>query len=144
MKFNSAISFVLCHIYKIVSLCIRIWNWIGSYLLDLKSILVFIIPRYWYDGRPKYWYLELDWPISKVIYMFKNIWLDIGLVQFPRVVSFLLFNMMVSLGIGISDWIWVYLIMHKIIWQSIWSKLASWSYSGITLDIKVFSLWRTS
>ena len=32
----------------------------------------------------------------------------------------------------------------KIIWQSIWSKLASWSYSGITLDIKVFSLWRTS
>ena len=31
-----------------------------------------------------------------------------------------------------------------IIWQSIWSKLASWSYSGITLDIKVFSLWRTS
>ena len=33
---------------------------------------------------------------------------------------------------------------HMIIWQSIWSKLASWSYSGITLDIKVFSLWRTS
>ena len=26
----------------------------------------------------------------------------------------------------------------------IWSKLASWIYSGITLDIKVFSLWRTS
>ena len=26
----------------------------------------------------------------------------------------LLFNMMVSLGIGISDWIWVYLIMHKV------------------------------
>ena len=114
MKLNSAISFVLCHIYKIVSLCIRIWNWIGSYLLDLKSILVFIIPRYWYDGRPKYWYLELDWPMSKVIHMFKNIWLDIGLVQFPRVVSILLFNMMVSLGIGISDWIWVYLIMHKV------------------------------
>ena len=33
---------------------------------------------------------------------------------------------------------------YMIIWQSIWSKLASWSYSGITLDIKVFSLWRTS
>ena len=29
-------------------------------------------------------------------------------------------------------------------WQSIWSKLASWTYSGITLDIKVFSLWCTS
>ena len=26
----------------------------------------------------------------------------------------------------------------------IWSKLASWIYSGITLDIKVFSFWRTS
>ena len=36
------------------------------------------------------------------------------------------------------------IIMSRIIWQSIWSKLASWSYSGITLDIKVFSLWRTS
>ena len=34
--------------------------------------------------------------------------------------------------------------IYMIIWQSIWSKLASWSYSGITLDIKVFSLWRTS
>ena len=33
---------------------------------------------------------------------------------------------------------------NMIIWQSIWSKLASWTYSGITLDIKVFSLWRTS
>ena len=34
--------------------------------------------------------------------------------------------------------------VRMIIWQSIWSKLASWTYSGITLDIKVFSLWRTS
>ena len=34
--------------------------------------------------------------------------------------------------------------MDRIIWQSIWSKLASWTYSGITLDIKVLSLWRTS
>ena len=32
----------------------------------------------------------------------------------------------------------------KMTWQSIWSKLASWTYSGITLDIKVFSLWRTT
>ena len=38
------------------------------------------------------------------------------------------------------DCIYVYMI----IWQSIWSKPASWTYSGITLDIKVFSLWRTS
>ena len=30
---------------------------------------------------------------------------------------------------------------HKIIWQSIWSKLASWTYSGIKLDIKVFFLF---
>ena len=35
-------------------------------------------------------------------------------------------------------------VFQLIIWQSIWSKLASWTYSGITLDIKVFSLWRTS
>ena len=35
-------------------------------------------------------------------------------------------------------------IVYMIIWQSIWSKPASWTYSGITLDIKVFSLWRTS
>ena len=35
-------------------------------------------------------------------------------------------------------------MIDMIIWQSIWSKLASWTYSGITLDIKVFSLWRTS
>ena len=34
--------------------------------------------------------------------------------------------------------------VDKMTWQSIWSKLASWTYSGITLDIKVFSLWRTS
>ena len=33
---------------------------------------------------------------------------------------------------------------HMMTWQSIWSKLASWAYSGITLVIKVFSLWRTS
>ena len=39
---------------------------------------------------------------------------------------------------------WTWCQIHKIIWQSIWSKLASWTYSGITLDIKVFSLWRTS
>jgi len=31
-------------------------------------------------------------------------------------------------------------LIFMIIWQSIWSKLASWTYSGITLDIKVFSL----
>ena len=38
----------------------------------------------------------------------------------------------------------VLLFLLMMTWQSIWSKLASWTYSGITLDIKVFSLWHTS
>ena len=38
----------------------------------------------------------------------------------------------------------VFICICMMTWQSIWSKLASWTYSGITLDIKVFSLWRTS
>ena len=38
----------------------------------------------------------------------------------------------------------VVLLLYMTTWQSIWSKLASWTYSGITLDIKVFSLWRIS
>ena len=57
-----------------------------------------------------------------------------------------IFNGLWHFEIGKSDEYSLFLLLWSlmIIWQSIWSKLASWTYSSITLDIKVFSLWRTS
>ena len=44
-----------------------IGNWIGSYPI------CYFISRYWYDDKPKYWDLELDWGISEVMHMFKDV-----------------------------------------------------------------------
>ena len=44
-----------------------IGNWIGLYLT------CHFISRYQYDGKAKYWDLELDWGITEVMHMFKDV-----------------------------------------------------------------------
>ena len=47
-------------------------------------------------------------------------------------------------GKTVKVWKWPWMGLYKINWELIWSKLRFYFMSGITLDIVVFSLWRTS
>ena len=44
-----------------------IWSWIGSYPWH------YFISRYWCNGKPNYWDLELDWCLSEVMHIFNDV-----------------------------------------------------------------------
>ena len=88
---------------------------------------------------------NLFWPNSpvsrKVILLLIRIWATLGaLPLWPRITSW----WDRSKQVFECEWMCMPMRLYTMTWQSIWSKLASWTYSGITLDIKFFSLWRTS